>query len=106
MSMYLREETAVPESTPEHHERADPEWDVSRLRSELQKRGVWVASLPSNVEHWHVSVSEHVLEGNFTFEAFVDEFASEQPFDFGKTIRHLLQPKPVHAGGWLDGEMN
>lgn len=81
-------------------------WTEDRLRSELQSRGVWTSSLPGNVECWYPQVLSYVKTGCFTFEEFADEFASEQPFDYGKTISRLLEPQPHFCGGWIEGLMD
>jgi hypothetical protein len=94
-----------PAHEPETVEPTDGEWDINRLRSELLKRKVWVASLPSNVECWHQQVLEHVEEGRFTFIEFVDTFADQIKFDFGKAIEALLSPAPRVAGGWYNSEL-
>jgi hypothetical protein len=80
-------------------------WSEQKLRSELQTRGVWVSSLPGNVECWYPKVLADVQAHKYTFEAFADEFASQQPFDFGKTIKRLHEPAPCYCGGWLEGYM-
>lgn len=80
-------------------------WTEDRMRRELQARGVWPSSLPGNVEHWYPEVLAHVRAGDFSFSQFADEFAEHQPFDFGKTLRRLLEPEVACGGGWSEGVM-
>lgn len=81
-------------------------WSEAKLRQELQERGVWPSSLPGNVEGWYPRILPHVQDGQFTFEEFAEEFASNQRFDFGETLRRLLKQPPLLSGGWLEGMMD
>jgi hypothetical protein len=95
---------AFPPHSQKTVESIDDTWDVNRLRTELQKRKVWVASLPSNVECWHQKLLPYVEDGRFTFEDFVETFAGQVKFDFGETLKELLSP-PKIAGGWYNSEL-
>ena len=82
------------------------DWNEARLRSELQRNNIWVASLPSNVECWYHQLLPHVEAGHFTFDDFVEEFGAKTPFDFGATLRRLLKQPPVTGGGWLPDDLS
>lgn len=81
-------------------------WSVETLRTALRRKKVWVASLPSNVECWYQQILPYVEEGRFTFEDFVEAFANQTTFDFGKTLQTLLNPPPACAGGWYNSALN
>jgi hypothetical protein len=89
-----------------HHSSSTVIWTQDQMRKELQTRGVWPSNLSSNVESWYPQVLLHVKACRFTFEEFADEFAVQQPFDFGKTLERLLAPQQTCSGGWLEGVMD
>jgi hypothetical protein len=107
MSMYFVKEGGIGKiSSPANTQASQEVWPEAKLRTELQQRGVWVSSLPGNVENWYPQVLGHVRDGSFTFAEFADTFAEQQPFDFSKAIQQLLYPPETRAGGWLEGLMD
>ena len=79
-------------------------WSEATLRAELQRREIWTARLPGNVECWHKEILPLVKDGSFTFEEFADALKIEPHFDFGSALRKLHNTKNGFAGGWLEGE--
>jgi hypothetical protein len=107
MNMSFVDHGGLGKTFPGHKpENATNIWSVETLRSKLQSRKVWVASLPSNVECWHQHLLPHVEAGRFTFEEFVETFANQDKYDFGKTLEALLRPTPAMAGGWFNSELS
>ena len=107
MNMSFVDQGGIGKVFPPRESNAESDlWSVETLRTALQRKKVWVASLPSNVECWHQKLLPYVEEGRFTFGAFVDAFANQTKFDFGKTLEALLNPPPLHAGGWYNSALS
>lgn len=79
---------------------------VEQLKSTLSKAGVWIVSVPGNIESWHPEILVYVQGGHFTFQEFVKEFSNNVHLGYGATLRRLLHPAPQCGGGWLKGVMN